>query len=168
LFNINVNKFAVIRDPYERWISGFCSFIEFEDEPTFDKPISTLVKSDYFDETLTLLFRDRDDYEFDIHCKLQVNFIKKYTETFKCSTSDITFFYLNNNLGYQINKWFQSHNELINVNNHKTNVQNKSLISYRHITEFLFNAKNEIYKQKLYAYLKPDYDFINSINFYAR
>ena len=59
-----------------------------------------------------------------------------------------------------------SSNDFLNLSNEYFNQFDKKQKCYQHVTQFFFNYKNNIYKQKLYDYLRPDYEFINSITFH--
>ena len=158
-------KFAVLRNPYERWVNGFVTFIEKykKDDPN-DKVIYELLNSDKSLEILQIIFSFCNNFNFDEHTRLQKDFFSIDNKII----NEINFFYLNDNLGYQINKWFQSHGVINKFNNHKINQTDKKSILYKNLINFLFDYQYNRYKEKLYQYLQPDYDFIDSINFYAR
>lgn len=159
-FNNSV-QFALIRDPYERWISTFVSYIK---SSIFDQEsLNSLVGSKHKDNFFTLLFSWAAIREFHVYTNLQSDLFLNHPDLKK-----VNFFWLNNQSGYQLNKWFQSHSEMIPLNNSIENGLDKKDEVYREVISFLFNYKNHEIKNKIMDYLQPDYDFISGIDFYAR
>jgi hypothetical protein len=159
-FNNSV-QFAIIRDPYERWISTFVSYIT---SSIFDQDsLDSLLASKNKDDFIKLLFNWVAIREFHVYTNLQSESFLDHPDLKK-----VNFFWLNGQSGYQLNKWFQSHSEIIPLNNSIENALDKKDSLYRETISFLFNYKNHKIKDKIMAYLQPDYDFISGIDFYAR
>jgi len=159
-----VNKsvqFAILRDPYERWISTYVSYIK---NPIFDQSsLNSLLASKNKDDFVELLFNRAPIQEFHMYTNLQSESLLDHPDLKK-----VTFFWLNEQSGYQLNKWLQSHNEITSLNNSIENGIDKKDPLYREVISFLFNYKNHKIKNKIMDYLQPDYDFISGIDFYAR
>lgn len=163
----NAYKFAILRDPLQRWVSGFVTFLSLDElSSDYNKPMNKLLLSEYWSEALSIIF-EYAPLDFGHYCKLQKDFFSHYVNE-QFPINEITFFSMDDKLGYTVGKWLQSNDNFITIDNTKVNILNKQLQIYKAITEFLFDAKNDRYKQKLYDYLRPDYEFINSIKFYAR
>jgi|688.fasta_scaffold552276_2 hypothetical protein len=154
-------QFAILRDPYERWISTFVSYIK---SPIFDQAsLDSLLASKNKDDFIELLFNWVAIREFHVYTNLQSESFLDHPDLKK-----VNFFWLNGQSGYQLNKWFQSHSETIPLNNSIENALDKTDLLYRETISFLFNYKNHKIKDKIMDYLQPDYDFISGIDFYAR
>lgn len=171
--------FCILRDPFERYISGFTQFIdtasdvdaEFYNNLTTSKSEVNLLLKDllFFRDTeyklklMKLIFMLTENFEFDIHTRLQVKFIEQ------CDISKIDFFLLNDNVSYQINSYFENHNKFdVNIDNKKihANFQYPNKLKYQSIIKNFFN-ENIQQKQNLLKYLEPDFQLLNTIKVYA-
>ena len=158
-------QFAMIRDPYERWISTFVSYIKSVfDQAVFDQAsLDSLLVSKNKDDFIELIFNWAAIRDFHMYTNLQCEVFLDHPDLKK-----INFFWLNGQSGYQLNKWFQSHDVMIPLNNSVENGLDKTDLLYRETISFLFNYKNHKIKDKIMDYLQPDYNFISEIDFYAR
>lgn len=149
-------QFAILRDPYEHWILSFVSYLKNSNLNTAG--LENVLSSVYNDNFFELYFKWAPFFR----SKWQSNTFLNHPDLEK-----INFFQINEKLGYQLSKWFQLHDEIIPFNNNIVGYKEKNKI-YQGINSFLFDYKNQKIKNKIIKHLKPDYDFINGINFYAR
>jgi hypothetical protein len=161
----NIVAFSFLRDPYERWISGFTTFILTKDQEEFNQNLFTLVHTDYHQDALELFFKLSVTFEFDVHTKLQCKYFDSSDDVIDINR--VVFFKLNEKTGYNLNKFFQSNKMLMPINNSVVNAISQNYyaqVVYGRVVNF-FNANPDI-KQKLMHYLEPDYKFIETVNFY--
>ena len=166
----NKSVFCILRDPLERWISAFiscCESLTILSDRKYLTNQSIEILTDFLDlaakdisGAITYLFLI-GEFNLDWHTRLQIEYIQPI------NLDKITFFYLNNNTGNQINQWLNSANIVISMDNGNINATNKKDPVYTNLVAFLADPTNSQYKQKLLKYLQPDYDLINSVKFYA-
>lgn len=127
IINQNYRFFAVLRDPYSRWISGLCEFMS-----RFD------IDKNYIIEQL----RDKK-YIFDMHTAPQHIFLEK----FKGLRSNITYLKLDNNIENKINNLISGPDKVT------IGCERKSDLMLKMICETLFEKYvriNITYFNKLY------------------
>lgn len=157
--------FCILREPYQRYLTGFVNYLGSVECLDYDELIGYSLrkllrynnKSNF--DVLRLAF-NYGKFDFDVHTRLQVKSLGNL------DTSKIDFFYLNDKLGVQLNKYFQSHNTLIPFNNAKINPRPDDNFHKVLLTNFFEKEEHIMFKENLLNYLKPDYDLINSIKFY--
>jgi hypothetical protein len=179
-----IQAFAILRDPYDRWLTGFCAYVEDDRETTYNVYLHNLTKkftnTPHINDILGLFFNSCDNFEFDWHTKLQCKFFNPVAlASIPIDTNDtnidtksalnfnnVTFFKLNEKTGQSINKFLQSKKILIPINNsiHNSRKTNGSNDFYLELSNF-FDSNQNI-KQRLMNYLEPDYKFIETVNFY--
>jgi hypothetical protein len=151
----------ILRDPYKRWISGFVEDIYnyCNNDILKDKIIGEIKSKDNW--FLDWIFFSKS-FDIGFHTKLQ----KDCMHVPLSLPKETIFFKLENNLNFKLHHWLVG--EGIQNNFLQTDKQNvkQDLQIYKIIQAYLFDAKNQDKKDKLLKYLKPDYDFINSIKFY--
>jgi len=139
---------AVLRDPYERWITGAVEFIT---RTYSNKKVSEIVNMINAGE---LIF---DQFEFDEHTARQTKFLHGL------DTGNITFFRCDQNYTNNLNEFLKTkHNIVIDFKkswrNRSKDSADKELVKSVVIKKINHTALNE--------YLKLDYDLINSATFY--
>lgn len=159
----NINKehtlFTILRDPLQRWISGFVEDVYTNlDNEFFSRKIITEIESrdSWF---LDWIFFSRS-FNIGFHTSLQKDWVLPSFH------SQMIYFKLDDNLNFKLHHWLVGeglHNDFLTLK--KQNIKHTTSM-YNAIDEYLFDAKNRHNKEKLLEYLKPDYDFINSIKFY--
>jgi hypothetical protein len=159
-------KFAVLRDPYDRWLTGFTTFVSYQDPKFFNLPLHDLLKSAHWHITLHMLFENRSDLEFDWHTKPQYRyfFIPGESTPNIDDLEDISFFRYDVDLTLKLQKWFKSMGleNMFNIDYYE-NKRSKSNLIYNNLVNFL--NEHPHYKEKLMTWLQPDYEFVNSIKF---
>lgn len=166
----NKTVFCILRNPLERWITAFVTFCLTLETPEdlANLPADSVKILDHFCQLLTkdvksafIYLFSLNKFNLDWHTRLQIEYIQPI------NLDKITFFYLNNNTGNQINQWLNSANVVLSMDNRNINATNKKDPVYTNLVAFLADPSNIKYKQKLLEYLQPDYDLINSVKFYA-
>jgi hypothetical protein len=166
-FSQKIARFVLIRDPYERYISGLIEdldrYITFNTEKRifFEK----LIEIKQFDNFLDFLF-DKNLFEIEGHTSLQSICLSDVI--LKVKSENLTFIKIHDNLGDTLNLFFQGENCNYNFSNIKLHTRDSSHFLYVAINNYFFDSKNRKRKDKVLTYLQPDYDFINSINFWNR
>jgi hypothetical protein len=145
---------AFIRDPVDRWISGFATYAALHlfgygyGSDHFVQDYNDLVKKIIFDQII-----------FDDHTDLQVKYVKQIQE------HNPVFFRYNKNLITQINSFLG-----YDLNTTATISANKSESNYdtNQVSQFLKKQldHNPDLKAQVVHHYKQDYEFINSIEFY--
>jgi len=161
-----ISRFTILRDPYERWLSGFTAdikvFIMSRDNPDEKTYLTNLCNSNY-NWFLDFIF-DHDVMHFDTHAELQCKQIELALEMF--DQDKITFFKMTDTLGYHINHWLHDEGCRNKFNNGKINTTDKNNdIIYKKISTYMMDGKNLKRKEKILEYLKPDYKLYNSVKF---
>lgn len=167
LSNKRVKRFAILREPYLRWLSGFAEdlgrYVSFEADNDNKKYIEDMfINSNaywFFDFLI-----DRDVMKFNSHADLQRNQIKLCIE--ELGLFNIGFLKLNDRLGDALNHWLGSNNipsHFTNVRVHQTNAQ--ANMYYKRLVDYFSDSRNETRKKRVLEYLEPDYELFNSVNF---
>ena len=171
LINEDILRFSIIRDPYERFISGVVEELEMYIDLQ-DKTFCDLVFNRNYCELFLKFLFDKVLLEssnfLGEHTTLQINLLKIATDNSLdlYDSSRICYFKMNDKLGYQINHWLKTYDIQNTINNGKINsksVNDSRLLKL--VQEFLFDYKNNKYKEKIYNYLEPDYIFFNNAKF---
>lgn len=152
--------FTILRDPFERWISGFVQEIV----NTTNYKIEEILLENITDNNSSFLL----DFIFEFPLfnigtatELQVNYAFN-----KIPQSNIIFFKHGPNLNFKLHHWLLGEgikNTLLTQS--PINVLSNNLL-YKKIQNYFFDAKNIAIKEKLLEHLKPDYELINSTKFY--
>lgn len=167
----NHDHFVVLRDPIDRWVSGMTTYLTsryhnggvnelkiFDAE--FPEAFITIQKSKWFknmfQEFLIL------STAADLHTCSQLWFLSFF------NLEKINFFFINDKLGYQINKFLHIYNIENKCNNHKINSTPRTSMMYLFLNEMLQDATNTSFKDKLKDIYKYDYEFLQNVDFYAR
>ena len=160
--------FCILREPYSRYISGFAQFLTTHSLDDIGLNIQmwqslllkAVDKSSKFD-ILKMFFAEYDKFDFDNHTKLQAKILGRQ------DCSKINFFFLDDLLGSNLTSFFQSNGSELVVDNTIENQNRNHNNIYSLVYNFFEDSNNLPYKENLLQYLKPDYHFINSIQFYA-
>jgi len=156
----NVNDytmFTVLRDPFDRWISGFTEDIYNEENVELkSKLISEITSKNSWFLDWTVKTKN---FNIGFHTQLQVTWIpnKKDKKVFFCQEK---------NLNFKLYHWLNGEGVPNSFVNQPILNQKKHYDLYQKISEYFFDAKNQDKKTELLKYLQPDYDLINSITFY--
>lgn len=153
--------FTILRDPFDRWISGFIQ--EIINTSSISKIEETLLENIKDNNTSFLLdfLFEFPIFNFGKATELQINY-----DIHKIPNDKIVFMKFGANLNSKLNHWLLGEgikNDFLHKN--PINVHSKTML-YKKVQNYFFDAKNIRTKEKLLEYLKPDYDFINSIKFY--
>jgi hypothetical protein len=145
---------AVIRDPVDRWTSGFATYAALR---LFGYGYgSDHFVSDFNDLSQRIIF---DQVIFDDHTDLQVKYAKQILDYHS------VFFRYNQNLVTQINSFLDhdlNTNVYVDANSSESNYDTKQISNF--FTKQLID--NPDLKAKVIRAYKQDYEFINSIEFY--
>ena len=151
----NIKKtLAVIRDPVDRWISGFSTYAALHlfgpgyGSDHFLEDFNTLTEKIIFDQII-----------FDDHTDFQVNYVQQIADYkpvyFRYNNKIIE--QINSFLGYDLNT-----NVRVDNNTSESNYDTKQVSTFM---RDLLTAKPDLQARLVLAYRK-DYEFINSIEFY--
>lgn len=140
---------CILRDPVQRWITGVKQFLKSckaQEQNWSDEKII-----EHFTNVLEPL---------DSHTVMQSYFAKSL------GLNSTTWFYLDDNFNTNFYHWINKNNITVRQNVLPTNVSKNSesdLILTHRMNKLLENKK---FKNCIIDYYKPDYDLINSVNFY--
>jgi hypothetical protein len=144
--NASKHFVCVLRDPVQRWISGFAQ----------TKPDLKMTWKQVLDQIV-----------FDNHTEPQISFLHRI------DTDNCTWFYCNQDLKKTVTNWIakQPH-DLFRIpndsNNNSYNItqdkDTESVKIYKQIQHFLNTSPNAV--KILQRFYQQDYDLINSLNFY--
>jgi len=178
LSNTKTSRFVIIRDPYERWLSGFAEDLELYFIYNKGNETNTFANNDFnFESDYILnLFKSTDIYWFfdflidkdlckiDGHSNLQFNAIKNIIDII--GIERLIFIKMTNRLGDTLNyflgtKQVRSHftNEKIYKKNIDTN------IIYNRVIQYFSDPRNNNRKERVLDYLTLDYQLYNSVKF---
>jgi len=145
---------AVIRDPLDRWLSGFATYAALH---LFGYGYgSDHFVEDYNDLSQRIIF---DQIIFDDHTELQVKYVNQIINY------EPVFFRYNENLILQINSYLGydlNTSSVVDANRSESNYDTNQVLKF--INTQLTN--NPDLKARVIQAYKDDYEFINSIEFY--
>jgi hypothetical protein len=156
---------VVLRDPFQRWISGACTLVKnyIFDEILYEVDelaLRALLSSKFLSSAvIEYLFTH---LLYDYHGLLQSYYL------YPCEMKNLDFFYLNDNTGIHLNEWFKNNGVYNKLGAEKYNDTDKNWIIYKFLHMFFMDNSNEKYKSKIIQSLKLDYDLINSVTFYNK
>lgn len=146
---------VILRDPVERWISGFATYAaSWILGPSYG---SDAFNEDFNELTERFIF---DQIVFDDHTTAQVKFIEQLNKNLPT-----TYFALNIDLHRNLEMFLKTtleHPENLNSNVTENNYDTKSVARKM---EYILSQHPE-YRAKLIECYRKDYDFIRSIHFY--
>lgn len=166
LSNKRVKRFAILREPYLRWLSGFSEdlgrYVSFEadDNKKYIEDMFLNSNAYWFFDFLI----DKDVMKFDSHADLQRNQIKLCIE--ELGLFNIGFLKMSDRLGDALNHWLGSNNipsYFTNVKVHQTSAQ--ASVYYKRLVDYFSDTRNESRKKRVLEYLEPDYELFNKVNF---
>jgi hypothetical protein len=145
---------VVLRDPVERWISGFATY-------TASWLLGAGYGSDHFREDYNdlserIIF---DTLVFDDHTTEQVKYVEQLT-------TDVTYFKLNYELGMCLESFFDSKlglNNPINANISENNYDTKAISKHM---QFRIE-QDPVLRAKIIERYKADYELIKNANYYT-
>jgi hypothetical protein len=163
---------VILRDPMERWISGSVSHF-LNDAKTKNFNIDQTL--DFIRDILSnnIILNNKNYYtsiviEYTIEKLVQdYHGLLQTWRLYPCNPNNIDFFYMNDKLGHQLNHYFRIHNIATTMNNQKINSTEVNVL-LQFFQEFIFDHANQKYKEKIMEILKPDYELISLVNFYAK
>jgi hypothetical protein len=152
--------FSILRDPFDRWISGFIQEITNTGNYKIEEILLEDIKADNTSFLLDFLF-EFPIFNFGKATELHINY-----DLHNIPDNKIVFFKFDTNLNFKLHHWLLGEG-IKNDFLHKTpiNVRSNNML-YNKVKSYFFDAVNIKNKEKLLEYLKPDYDFINSTKFY--
>lgn len=164
--NKNISRFAILRDPFERWLTGFTQDINVYIDTR--GPEESVYLNNLFRQTNVNWFLDflidRDVLYFDTHAQLQIKQLDWIIDAI--GEEKITFIKMTDKLGQTLNHWLHSEGCKNNFVNKKINARDKSNdIIFKKINAYFFDGMNLRRKEKVMEYLAPDYKLFNSVNF---
>ena len=149
---------VVLRDPYERWISGFIEeIIGLNDENLSKKITSRIEEVDPW--FLDWIFATKT-CNVGWHTKLQKDWIDSSLNL------QTVYFKMEENFTFKMHHWLLGEGIANRFNNLPVFNSKKHYSIYHKVNSYLMDAKNNKNKNVLLEYLQPDYDFINSVTFY--
>jgi hypothetical protein len=164
--NKKIKRFAILRDPYSRWLSGFKTdlhaYCTHEAEKQNRKDLEDIFINSNAYWFFDFLF-DKDILKFDSHTNLQYNQIKYHIE--ELGIENISFIKMTDRLGDALNHWIGTNNVISHFTNAKVNETEKLNIYYKRLIDYLSDVKNASRVDKLMDYLQPDYKLFNTVNF---
>ena len=155
--------FTVLRDPYERWISGFVQDVK-------DK-YDSKTKSN---ETLEMLTKDIKDnsssildflFTFKLFTYGPATELQSQYPLGSIPTNKIVFFNQGSNLNFKLHHWLFGEGIENNFLNAKPLNINSNSELYLKILCYLSDGKNHQAKSKLLEHLEPDFQLLKSVNF---
>jgi len=164
--NKKIARFVVLRDPYERWLTGFTedikSFINSRAQNEIAY-LNNLFQNNDISWFMDFLL-DRDILYFDTHAQLQIKQLELIIEYI--GKENLTWVKMTDKLGHILNNWLHGEGCNNNFNNAKINATDKiNDHIYKRIATYLLYAKNFKNKEKVLEYLAPDYELYHSVNF---
>lgn len=145
---------VILRDPLERWVSGFVQMISGDDSNS-DMGIDNIVWDEIF-----------DTIAYDNHTQKQIDFIANIPHDsidWFCFEDNLVNNYVNYMLNYGITIIPKDESTF-----HNKNIFNRtSHDAYRrYLTSRVLEILNSEYQQKIQNFYKEDYQLINSVKFY--
>ncbi len=147
--------FVILDDPLKRWINA----------TILDYHTQTFLETNQLDENPIIDYVLKNKIVNNINVTPQIYTIKKILH--QVPNEKITYFKKSANLGYLLNHYLHDNNVKNQFNN---SIIQSSYYSEQveQLTNFLNNEINRPYLNKVVKYLQDDYNFYNSVNFYAR
>lgn len=146
----NFHKIVILRDPYERWLSG----------------ISTYIMRDvhYLQMTKEVMKLITTKIEFDEHTKPQTNFLNGI------DTSDCTFFRVDHSLDKDIQNFMDYKKQVKSDRFHMVKSLNRNELEHINFRTALINytKDNKEFMDRLEEYYKDDYNLMNRVKFYTQ
>jgi hypothetical protein len=163
--NKKISRFVILRDPYERWLTGFAEDLKMF---IFSRPSQEVeYLNNLFINNIDWFFDfliDRDILYFDTHAQLQINQLDWIIDS--VGLDAITFIKMTDKLGQTLNDWLHGEGCKNNFNNAKVNARDKKNdVIYKKIVTYFFDGRNVKRKNKVLEYLAPDYELFNSVRF---
>jgi hypothetical protein len=166
LSNKKIKRFTILRDPYQRWLTGFKTdlhaYCTFEAEKENRKELENIFINSNAYWFFDFLF-DKDILRFDSHTNLQYNQIKCSID--QLGIENIGFIKMTDRLGDTLNHWTGTNNVISHFTNVKVNTTEESNVYYDRLVDYLSDPKNASRRDKLMDYLQPDYELFNNVNF---
>lgn len=164
--NRRITRFAILREPYERWLSGFVEDLEHYFVTYFypvKTPGLTMLENNEANWFFDFLIH-KDIYKFDGHADLQYNQIGIHISNL--SLDNIVFIKMTDRLGDTLNYWLGTKKVKSYFTNTKLHKRDKNTsIIYQRVYDYFENPKNQNQKERVLDYLKPDYDLYNNVKF---
>jgi hypothetical protein len=151
--------FVVLRDPFERWISGFVEDVGSYENKEISKKLIENINGD--SNWLLDFLIDSSIFQIGWHTRLQCCYEFMYLPRDK-----IVFFKHGDNLNFKLHHWLLGEGIASNFLNSKYEQVLSGTSLYTRLQQYFSDAKNQDKKTKLLQHLKPDYDLMNSITFY--
>jgi hypothetical protein len=168
-FTEKITRFVILRDPYERYLSGLVEdFARYQlHNPEKQAFFKNLLEKNFFFDFFDFLF-DSGAFEIADHTQLQTKILQFILDG-NNGIKDIIFIKLTDQLGTNLNLFLQGENcqsrftnEKLHSNNNNDDAQN----FYHMVQYYFYDVRNSKRKQKLLEYLQPDYRLFNSVNFF--
>lgn len=165
-FTCKIKRFVILRDPFERYISGLAEdFFRYLDHNSSKHAFfQNLFNNNFYFDFFDFLF-DAGVFNLADHTQLQYESLHLMLD--EVGIENITFIKMSDKLGTNINLYLQGENCSSNFSNRKMHV-NFGNNFYQALQYYFYDAKNNQRKTKLLKFLEPDYNLINSINFFNR
>jgi hypothetical protein len=154
--------FTVLRDPYERWVSGFVQEIKNTAKYGDNNTREILLNDINGNSSIILDFVfSLQLFTYGLATELQSNFPLD-----RIPNNKIVFFKHGSNLNFKLYHWLLGKGFKTNfLNAQSLNVSSNDIL-YNKILCYLTDKKNQEAKSKLIEHLAPDYQLINSITFF--
>jgi hypothetical protein len=169
-FKTQIARVLLLRDPYERYLSGLAEdidrYLSINNEK--QKFFQNLLDNDFFFDFFDFLF-DTKNFIIEDHTQLQTQAIKRIIH--EVGINNLVWIKITDRLGDNLNLFLQGENCKSDFSNEKINQKTRSdrLLMIRNVIEsYFFDGKNKKRKDNLLEYLQPDYKLINSVNFFNR
>jgi hypothetical protein len=147
--------FVILDDPLKRWINA----------TIIDYHAQTFLENNQLDENPIIDYVLKNKIVNKINVKPQIDTIQNILS--QVPIEKITFFKKSTNLGYLLNHYLHDNNIKNQFNN---SIIQSSYYSEQveQLTNFIDDEINRHYLNKVLKYLQDDYNFYNSVTFYAR
>lgn len=169
-FKAKITRLLLLRDPYERYLSGLAEdidrYLSINNEK--QKFFKNLLDNNFFFDFFDFLF-DAKIFTVEDHTQLQTKAIERIIQ--EVGIDNLVFIKITDRLGDNLNLFLKGENCVSDFSNKKMNQKTRSdrLLMIRDVIErYFYDGKNQKRKDKLLEYLQPDYTLINSVNFFNR
>lgn len=167
----NLTYFVVLRDPFERWISGFvedCKIIEDSNGSSTNRIAESVCQDNsWFLDFIFSKYRMSNQnnifksFTIGSRTKLQIDFLLS-----KLHLERTTFFKCDHTLNFKLYHWLLGEGQKNDFTHLEPVNEEKDSLFYNKVLQYLNDGKNLSKKEQLLHYLKPDYNFMNSLTFY--